>query len=205
LNTSPTLLTSGFDKVIPIEILVLLLILGMIIFVWDNLMRRSSSIQSAGGLDKNAEIVALRGSSLAPSKPLISESLGLSSQPHGIVKEGGQIIPVDVIPSSNKIKDRHVVQMLVHLRLIEELEGKRPPHGILIMGRDQRSVKIKNTEEKQRWLGTLIDEMRSIADGVPSVAKPQYHKCKNCDVRDLCDLSAYRGSPETKEHDDEEE
>jgi CRISPR/Cas system-associated exonuclease Cas4 (RecB family) len=196
----------ALDKVVPLEILVVLIVIGVIIFIWDLLMRQSVQIQEQGGLGKKAEIVALRGNPLSPVKPLVSQQAGLSSQPHGVIRENGVLIPVDVIPSSKKVRDRHVVQMLVHLRLIEEQERKRPDYGLLILGPEQRAVRIKNSEEKQRWLDTLIDEMRSIIDGVPAVPKPHYFKCRNCDVKDLCQhsLAKTEGSrPDTSESDDD--
>ena len=193
------------DRVIPMEILVVLIILGVIIFVWDLLMRQSSQLQAAGGLGEKSELIALQGSSVVPAREYRSTKLKLSSQPHGVIKEGGALIPVDVIPSSKKVRDRHVVQTLVHMRLIEELEGKRPPYGVLILGKDQRNVRIKNTDEKQRWLDTLLDEMRSIVDGVPAVPKPTFYKCRGCDVRDVCQFSAFKPGNEAVAKDDGEE
>lgn len=181
------------DTVVPFEVLFLLLILGAIIVIWDKLMRESSSIRTSGGLGEKSELIALSGSDLVPARSYSSEKLQLSSQPHGIVKEGGFIIPVDVIPSTNKVRDRHVIQLMVHMRLIEEVEGRNPPYGLLIMGKEKRSVRVKNSEEKQRWLDTILDEMRSIVDdGVPVVPSPTFYKCKGCDVRAFCEFSAVK-------------
>lgn len=185
-------ITNQLDKVIPIEILVILLILGVIILVWDMLMRQSARIKKDGGLGEKSELIAVAGSTRIPGRIYSSTKLGLSSQPHSLIKEEGFLIPVDVVPSSKKVKDRHVVQMLVHMRLVEEIEGKKPPYGILILGKEQRSVRIKNTDEKQNWLEDILDEMRSILDGVPAVAKPTYYKCKGCDVRIFCQQTTFK-------------
>ena len=187
------LILTKIDPRIPYEILVLLLLLGVLIFVWDLFDRRSLSIKKSGGIGAKSELVEMRGSAYLPSNELASAKLGLSSRPHGIIREDGQIIPVDVNPLSKKIKDRHVVQMLVHLRLIEELEGQKPPYGILVMGPEARSVRIRNADDKQAWLSTLISEMHSIIGGVPAVPAPAFYKCKSCDVRDVCKHSAYPG------------
>ena len=188
-------ISDHIDRVIPVEILVILLILGVVIFVWDHLMRQSSRIRTAGGLGEKSQLLAVSGSSKIPGRVYSSAELGLSSQPHSLIKEDGFIIPVDVVPSNKKIKDRHVVQMLSHMRLVELEEGTRPPYGILIMGKEQRSVRIKNTEEKQHWLDTILEEMRSILDGVPAVAKPTYYKCKGCDVRNVCEQTPFKNEP----------
>jgi CRISPR/Cas system-associated exonuclease Cas4 (RecB family) len=188
----------GADKVkaarsnVPTEILSLILVLGLIIFMWDFFERRSRTLRKSSGLGEKAEAIAVKGSSDLPPKQYFSKTLGLKSKPDALAKEGNTIIPIDIHPLTNKIRDRHVVQLLVHLRLIEEIEGVRPEYGVLLMGKAQRQVHVKNSPEKQRWLETLIDEMRSIMDGVPAVPSPAPFKCKTCDVRSVCVHSVYR-------------
>jgi len=198
-------ISDQIDRVIPIEILVILIILGVIIFVWDLLMRQSNQLKTSGGLTEKSQLVAVSGSTKIPGRVYSSAELGLSSQPHSLIKEEGFLIPVDVVPSSKKVKDRHVVQMLVHMRLVETIEGKRPPYGILILGKEQRSVRIKNTDEKQSWLDDILGEMRSILGGVPAVAKPSYYKCKGCDVRDYCQQTPFKDFAPNERQKDEKE
>ena len=188
---SMMLALGSIDPVVPNEILIILLILGVVIFVWDVFDRRSTKIRTSGGLSEKSEVVALRGSSYLPAKEYYSAKLNLSSRPHGLIREEGVIIPVDVNPLSRKIKDRHVIQMLAHLRLIEEAEGVKPPYGMLVMGPEARPVKIKNSEEKQAWLDRVLQEMNAIIAGAEAVADPVFYKCRSCDVRELCSFSVY--------------
>ncbi len=183
------------EVTVPKELLLLLIILGILIFVWDLFDRVSNKIRKASGIAPKAEIIALKGSNYLPGKRYFSPKLSLSSQPDALLREGNEIIPVDRKPFGNKVRDRHVVQMLMHLRLIEELEGKHPSYGLLLLGPEVRPVKIKNTEQKQRWLDTLLDEMWAIMDGIPAVPAPSFHKCKGCDVRKFCNHSAYHDTP----------
>ncbi len=176
----------GEARDVPLEILLLLLLLGLIIFMWDFFERRSRSLKKGSGIAEKTVVVSVRGSTDLPQREFYSATLGLSSKPDAIIKEEGFIIPVDIKPMAKKVRDRHVVAMLVHLKLIEEIEGIRPPYGVIIMGKEKRSVRIKNTEDKQRWVDSLLDEMRSIMDGVPAVPAPAPFKCKNCDVREIC-------------------
>ena len=178
-------------KTVPPEIFQLLLVLGLLIFMWDLFERRSRKLKRESGLSEQSEMVAAKGSSRLAARSLLSESLGISSKPDAIVKDGSAVIPVAVHPLTNKVRDRHVIPMLVHLCLLEETSGRRPPYGVLVMGRKERRVQIANTEEKQRWLESLVDEMRSILDGVPAVPAPNVPKCKHCDVRTVCKYSAY--------------
>jgi CRISPR/Cas system-associated exonuclease Cas4 (RecB family) len=81
---------------------------------------------------------------------------------------------------------------MVHLRLLEETYGDRAPFGIMILGSEKRQVKIQNTDDKQRWLDTLLDEMNSVKNGVPAVPAPSFYKCKRCEVRQKCEHSAFK-------------
>lgn len=183
---------------VPAQILSLLLVLGLIIFMWDLFDRRSQKIRRESGLGESTETLSIRGSSSLPTRTYVSPELGLSSRPDALVKEGDQLIPVDLHPTATKVRDRHVISLLVHMRLVEQFEGARPPHGLLLLGKEQRQVRIKNADEKQRWLEALMDEMHSIMEGVPAVPAPSRYKCKSCDVRKLCAHSMYSETFETR-------
>ena len=177
---------------VPAELLVLLLLVYLIIILWDFFDKKHARIQTDTGLSSKATLVALQGSNILPNRTFISNELGLSSTPDALLEENGFLIPIDIKPLSKKIQDRHVTEMMVHLRLIEENTGKTPPYGILLMGPEKRRVEIKNLPEKQRHLETIIDEMHSILAGVPAIPKPSYYKCKNCDVNKVCKHSALK-------------
>ena len=174
---------------IPSEILYLLLVLGLIIFMWDLFDRRSKSIQKDSGLGEKAEAISVRGSSQLPAKEYHSQALGLVSKPQAVVRDEGNVVPVDFYPLAKKVHDRHVVPLFIHMRLMEEIDGVRPPYGLLLMGAEQRRVKILNSDDKQRWVETLVDEMHSILEGVPAVPSPSKYKCMRCDVRGICKFS----------------
>ena len=189
-------------QAIPLEILGLFLVLGILIFVWDLLDRKRKSLRDSAGIDEKTDVIAVRGSSELPGKRYHSAELKLSSRPDALLVEGGIVIPADRKPMTNKVRDRHVIQILVHCRLVENHEGKRPPYGVLFMGKNVRTVRIKNTEEKQLWLDSVLAEMRSILGGVPAVPAPSKMKCKYCDVRQSCDHSRYSPRSDVEEPSD---
>lgn len=191
------------DSTLAVEIVVLVLLLGVLLFTWEHLERRSKLLKKQSGLDEKSEVVAVKGGSVLPSKSLSSAKLGLASTPHALLREHGTTIPVDMHPFGKKVRDRHIAHLLVHLKILAEQEKKQPPHGVLILG--ERTIKIKFTEEKERWLDTLVDEMRSIRGGVPAVASPAIYKCRSCDVRSLCRFNAARSSEQGAEPSAEEE
>jgi len=128
-----------------------------------------------------------RATNALPPRLYVSNMQGLSGKPDAVISESGFLIPVERKPLAKKIRDRHVAQLLVYMRLIEEFEGKRPPYGYLILGPNCRRVKVLNSPEKQAWLQKMIDEMRAIYAGhATAVPTPHPHKCKKCGVRAAC-------------------
>ena len=184
--------------VVPNEILILLLITGIAVLIWDIIERRVNGLRKSAGFRRKTEILGIRGSSALPARDYSSEELGLSGRPDALLKEGQYHIPVMVHPMSDKIRDRHIIQLLVNLRLVEEEQGVRPPVGILIMGPEQRPVRVKNTTQKQQWLEAIRKEMYSILQGIPAVPAPQFYKCRNCDVRANCKHSAYKAKKKSR-------
>lgn len=179
---------------IPTEVLLFISALGLITFFWDLFDRRSSALRKRSGFRKGTEIVKVKGSEEVPVGRLFDKDLKLSSKPDAILKEDGFLIPVDIIPNSTKIQDRHVIRSIVHLRLLETQEGKVSPYAVLRMGKKGRIVRIKNTKEKQVWLDSLMAEMRSISEGVPALATPSFKKCKKCEVNSICEFAHTPGN-----------
>ncbi len=179
---------------VPNEIFLLLVLFGSAIFLWDFFDKRSYHLQNKGGLKALSQIetITLKGSKEVPSNKLVSEKLGLSSEPTAIIKKKGIYYPVVVKPVGQKVQDRHVIELLINLRLVEAAYNKKAPYGLLILGKDKREVRINNTNEKQRWLDTVLDEMHSIIDGVKAEPSPSFYKCKHCEVRSRCKHSAFK-------------
>ncbi|MCC6932327.1 MAG: Dna2/Cas4 domain-containing protein [Deltaproteobacteria bacterium] len=175
---------------LPLEILGLLLIVGVAIFIWDLFDRKSSSLAKKTGMDKSTKMVAMQESEYLPSRSFSSRELHLTSTPDALLEEDGILIPVDIKPRAKKVRDRHIIEMVAHLRLIEEETKKTPTYGMLLLGEEKRQVKIKNTPDRQRQLEVLLEEMLSISEGTPALPRPTYYKCQNCDVRHLCSHSA---------------
>jgi len=175
---------------VPTEIALLLLILGLLIFMWDLFDRRSRSLNKSSGLAEKTSLISIKGSTSLPPREFISEKLRLKSKPDALSLEKGFLIPIDVKPSSKKIRDRHKIKMFMHMKLIEEVEGKKPPYGIILLGKGQVEMRIENSNDKQIWLDAILSEMRSIAGGIPAAPTPRKTKCKQCDVAEFCKHNA---------------
>jgi len=167
-----------------IILLISLLIVGVIVIDAVSMAARKKRKQA--GLDLDVKTVSVDGSQMHPAKNYVSEIQGLAGRPDALIKENGFFIPVENKPLAKKIRDRYVAQLLVYMRLVEEFEGKKPPYGYLILGKNCRRVKILNTDKRQKWLQGTIDEMKAILNGEPAVADPHPMKCKKCIVRESC-------------------
>ena len=124
--------------------------------------------------------------SISPKK-YVSHAQGIAGTPDALIIEDGFVIPLERKPMARKIRDRYVAQLLVYMRLVEEFEGKKPPYGYLILGKNCRRVRIYNTPKRQKWLQDILDEMRDILNE-RSVAKPSPFpaKCHRCSMRSHC-------------------
>ena len=142
------------------------------------------------GFMVNQVAVAMEGSSIVPAREYISRSQGLAGKPDALVREGSELIPVERKPLAKKLRDRYVAQLLVYMRLVEEFEGARPSKGYLLLGPECRRITIENSEARQRWLGTLLEQMRRVLDGGEARATPHPAKCSKCDVRSRCPAAA---------------
>ena len=180
------------DPVVPAELLMIILLLGVLIFVWDLLDRRSRKLKKSAGLTEKSRVVGLRGSSTLASQELRSDTLALSARPHGMIQETDSLIPIEVFPTAKKVQDRHVAQLLVALRLVEEAQGAAPPYGILLIGKERRSIQLRYSDEKKRWLDDILRNMREILAGAPATPLPSFYKCRSCDLHEICQHSLFR-------------
>jgi len=158
---------------VPLEIYFLLLVLGLLILFWDLFDRKYQSLAEESEISEELDILALKNDDKFPTRSFESDNLRLRGTPDALAKDGKITIPVDFVPLSSKVQDRHVVKLLAYMRLIEEETKLLPPYGVLLMGKKRRVVKVKNSPEKQRWLDTLLDEMDSIIGGVPANPRPK--------------------------------
>jgi CRISPR-associated protein Cas4 len=167
-----------------LQVIVLLCIALWLIRSFGKEARRK---REASGFLQSEVALAIDGGTLLPEREYVSKRQGLAGKPDALVKELDFVIPVERKPLAKKLRDRYVVQLLVYMRLVEEFEGVRPPHGYLLLGPSCRRIKVVNSESKQQWVDGLIREMRGILEGAAPRAAPHPKKCAKCEVRDRCD------------------
>lgn len=167
-------------------VILLVFLLCILFIVFDNFDLRSRKKRQQFGTAKGTIAVSVDGSKSLPVRNYVSEIQGLAGRPDAVIIEDGNFVPIERKPLAKKIRDRHIAQLLVYMRLVEEFEGKKPPYGYLILGKNARKIKIENSPERQAWLQGIIDNMRGILAGGPPKPDPHPKKCARCIARNQC-------------------
>ncbi|MCI5066456.1 Dna2/Cas4 domain-containing protein [bacterium] len=181
-------------------ILYVMLVMTSFIVI-NEVLRALKRTHEESGLDVSQHRkIQIDGAKGNKAKTYISEVQGISGRPDAVILERGFFIPVERKPLGNKVRDRHIAQLLVYMRLIEEFEGKKPPYGYLILGKKSRKVKIYNTDERQKWLTSQLRLMRNAVEKEKfAPAQPHPKKCDKCQVRDRCSEKAELHKPNAPE------
>lgn len=163
------------------EVLLLLVLLGILVFVWEKINKRRKDLLSNVGLGQ--KILEVKES----DKFYYDSDLSLRSRPDAVLRdEQGFLIPILRRPNGKKVKDRHVAEIIFHLICIEKAEGQPSPYGIIILGKESRQVQIVFSEERKSWIKSIIAEMSGIIEGKKAVPSPGKYKCINCEVKEAC-------------------
>ena len=188
------------------QIILFAVLVVVAVIVLDSISAFAKKRSIEAGVSEGSVAVSIDGSDAIPVKNYVSDIQGLAGTPDALISEDGYIIPVERKPLSKKLRDRHIAQLLVYMRLVEEFEGKKPPYGYLLLGPNCRRIKIYNDDKRQAWLQGMIDEMRAcLEEDIPVKPAPHAKKCKRCNVRSHCSagseivqIASHRSKPKSK-------
>lgn len=170
------------------------ILLTISVIVVDGVLLCIEKLRQNAGFEKNLKAIGIDGGKILPEKNYISQKQQLAGRPDGVIVEDGFYIPVERKPFAKKVHERYIAQLLVYMRLVEEFEGVRPPYGYLIIGKSCKRVRIENSDERQRWLTGLLQEMHRALDGQKIKPNPHPKKCERCPVSPQCS-HRWRNSP----------
>lgn len=156
--------------------------------VW--LLLRARSARQKTGLPEGAVTYVDTGAWDRCERPLFSDRFRLTGMPDYLVQGPRGVIPVEVKSGAAPRRPyaAHVLQLAAYCLLVEEKEGRTPPHGI-IKYRD-RAFEVEFTPGLRTELLNTLDAIRrdlSARDVARDHA--QAGRCRGCGYRDHCDQS----------------
>ena len=156
--------------------------------IW--LLLRAKRARHSTGLPQGTVTYVDTGAWDRCERPLFSDRYRLTGRPDYLVRGSQGVIPVELKSSAAPSKPyaAHVLQLAAYCLLVEEHEGRTPPHGI-IKYRD-RAFEIEFTDGLRSELLNTLDAIRRDL-GARDVARDheQTGRCRGCGYRNLCDQS----------------
>lgn len=151
---------------------------------------RARHLHRRSGLPSGQLLSTDTGTWRRPERPLFSVCYRLTGRPDYLIREGGQVVPVEVksgpCPSAPYLS--HRLQLAAYCLLVEDEYGQAPPYG-LIKYRDGIFTVDYTPQLRSQLLATLA-EMHSLlnADDLPpNHASP--NRCRRCGYRTRCGRS----------------
>lgn len=124
-----------------------------------------------------------------PGKPLFSKKFGLTGQPDYLIATRAGLIPVEVKSSKTPSHPypSHVFQLAAYCLLVEEAEGRPPPHGFIRY--PDRTFQVLYTSDLRRALLETIEAMHADLMGRAAVHRDhnETHRCLVCGYRESCE------------------
>jgi CRISPR-associated exonuclease Cas4 len=167
---------------LPVAALLLILI-GLIVL---SLGRRA---QREAGLPVGRVVYSDTGDWRAVDKPLYSPIYRLAGKPDYLVRQGRQLIPVEVksaVAPGDGPRRSHVLQLAAYCLLVAENYSQRPKYGIIKYA--DRMFEIDFTPDLESSLLDVIDAMRNdLAEGQSVRSHSEAARCLRCGMRTACD------------------
>lgn len=123
----------------------------------------------------------------AVEKPLFDPRLGLAGKPDYLVKQDGNLIPVEVKTGHTPAQPYkgHIVQLAVYCLLVERSFGKRPPHGLIHY--PQGDFVVDFTPALETEVLRLLQEIRRDLHGEVDRSHEEAPRCRSCGYRQVCE------------------
>jgi CRISPR-associated exonuclease Cas4 len=130
----------------------------------------------------------------APGRLLVSTRYGLQGRADYLLRQGRQVVPVELKPSQARAHPSAIMQLMAYCLLVEEHYG-RPRYGLLVTRGGAESVAY--TDARRADLRAVLAAMRS-APLVPARNHQQTARCRACRFAPICSeaLAATGHDPE---------
>jgi CRISPR-associated exonuclease Cas4 len=121
-------------------------------------------------------------------KPLYDPNLRLAGKPDYLVRQGRQVIPIEVKSgrSPQVPFDSHIYQLAAYCFLVEHEYGVTPTHGIIHYS--ERTFSIDFNRQLQTSVRAAINEMQAHSRSKPADRSHlEAKRCLRCGYRSICD------------------
>lgn len=169
-------------------IIALLLFLIGLALLW-----RANKSRKASGLPEGRLVYSDTSRWHKQEEPLYDPETGLTGRPDYLIRDGRQIIPVEVKTSRSPHAphETHIYQLAAYCLLVKRVSGVRPSYGMLhytTPSRNGQTYKIDFTPQMEQELIRLLEEIRQQAN-LKEVSRSHQSaaRCRGCGFRDLCD------------------
>jgi CRISPR-associated exonuclease Cas4 len=164
------------------------LAIGLLLFLGLLLLWQASRRRRQSGLPGGRVIYADVGTWQENSDSLYDPLLDLTGKPDYLVRQGDQIVPVEVKSgrTPNSPYDSHIFQLAAYCLLVQRAFGRRPTHGIIRY--PQRSYEIEYTVQLEQDLLDLIEDVRR-HERKRDVDRSHHQqgRCEGCGFRRVCE------------------
>ena len=173
----------------PLLLIVALLVASILLFavgVWLWFWARAG--QRDAGLPAGRVTYVDTGAWKRVERPLFSNEHRLTGRPDYLVRTRDSVIPVEVKSGAAPARpyESHVLQLAAYCLLVEEVEARTVPHGIIKY--DDRAFEIDNTPALR---DRLLDTLDAIRAGLQSPDLQRNHRdarrCAACGYREGCE------------------
>ena len=123
-------------------------------------------------------------------KPLFDPILRLTGKPDYLVKQGDQVIPIEVKSRSSPQApyDSHIYQLAAYCLLVQHEYGTRPKYGIIHYSNHTFAIDFTATLEDS--IKATIREMQErTSHALTDRSHDNPHSCRHCGYRSICDQS----------------
>lgn len=152
-------------------------------------LRQATRARHLAGLPPGRVVYVDTGDWGSPDKPFFSARYRLTGKPDYLVETRAGLIPIEVKSRAAPPQpfSSHVLQLATYCLLVEESEGRAPPHGLIKYA--DTAFEVDYTPDLRRELLALLDGMRSSFQGEVHRSHEETRRCAGCGYRPVCDQS----------------
>jgi CRISPR-associated exonuclease Cas4 len=158
------------------------LVIAIVLFWLSGLLKKGTGLPSI----QVAYQDTLRGEAL--HKPLFDKKLRLTGRPDYLVRDKGEMVPVEVKmrKAPRNPFDSHIMQLAAYCKLVETEYGRRPSYGIIRYS--DKSFNVPFTEKLENQLLLLMEDMRMV-EQFNDVHRSHDHmgRCQSCGYGEICE------------------